>query len=223
MNKVLYDDNWILANWENYRNWNSLCNEYNKLFNTEIKYSTFKAHCNVGLKLNFHYSKEEDAWLIENYPKLGRVKCAEQFNKKFCTNRTAMGIRIHCEKMGLRVSDERKRQRAIENTGRLHDTGTIVEKSHGILFIKKEDGTWTQLSRHLVEEDIPKDCIVIFLDGNKRNLSQDNLAIIPRNHSAIMTKNKFWSEQPEITKTGIIWCELYQELKKQKVLIEPLT
>ena len=223
MSSITYNNKWILANWESYRNWSSLCKAYNKEFGTEIKYNTFKSHCNRELQLNFHYSKEEDEWLFENYPKLGRRKCAEAFNEKFCTNRTAQGIKNHCQWLGMRVTEERKKQMAIENSGNFHEVGTVVARVRGELFIKKEDGTWTQLSRYMLGDNIPKGCVVIFLDGNNQNLAQENLAIILRKHLAIMTKNKFWSECAEITRTGLVWCELNDVLKRKKVQDELYT
>ena len=212
-----YDNDWLLNNWENYRNWKSLCDAYNEKFGTNFKYNTFKSHCNRGLKLNFHYTKEQEEWLLENYPKLGRNKCADEFNKLFNTNRTANGIRIHCTRLGLHVSDERRRLRAIENTGNCHDVGSIVKKAHGYLFIKKPNGEWEQLQRYIYKNkisELPKDYIVIFKDGNKQNLSEDNLMAVPKKYASLMTKNEFWSKSSEITETGIIWCELYCALKE---------
>jgi hypothetical protein len=217
MGKIEYNDEWIIEYWEFHRNWNSLCNSYNEHFNTNVGYNTFKSHCNRELKLNFHYSEEQDAWLKENYPKLGRVKAKEVFNKKFNTNRTSAGMRVHCERMGLRVSGERKKLVAIENTKRYWEKDTIVEKDHGYLWIKLENGKWEQLQRFVYKQyyELKEGFIVIFLDGNNRNFDIENLVAIPRQYSAKMTKNEFWSEFSEVTKTGIIWCELDDIFKKE--------
>ena len=214
---IVYNDDWILLNWEDFHNWSELCKAYNAEFNTEIKYNTFKSHCNRELNLNFHYTQEEENWLKENYPKLGKVKSAEEFNRIFHTKRTPNGISSHCKRMGLRVTDERKRQMAIENTGNYHEIGTIVPKVRGKLFIKQEEG-WIQLSRYLLKntlKDIPKESVVIFLDGNNKNLSLDNLAIVTRSQMALMTANKFWSKDAVLTQTGIVWTELYQALQNK--------
>lgn len=210
-----YDDSWILTNWEDYRNWKSLCIAYNALFGTDIGYNTFKSHCNRELGLTFVYSKEEEDWLRQNYPKLGRIKCAAEFNKVFDTNRTANGIAAKCKKMKLVVSDDRRKRLAIENTGRYHEPGTILDKGRGYLFIKRSDGRWVQLQRYVAgADDLSPDTVVIFLDGNKRNLDPENLMAIPRSYLGPMSKNGFWSEFPEVTKTGLIWCELKDVLQK---------
>ena len=215
-----YNDKWIINHKDEYTNWKDLCAAYNKTFGTDYGYNTFKSHCNRKLKLHrdILYTAKQDKWLMENYPNLGRVKTTEEFNKKFNTNRNSNGIKIHCTRLGLKVSDERKREVAIENTGRYHKPGTIVKKNHGYLFIKTSDGKWEQLHRFIFSNNvgsIPKDSIVIFLDGNKQNFEPSNLAAIPRKYSSIMTKNNFWSDFSEITKSGIKWCELYDVLSKE--------
>lgn len=205
--KVTYDDEWILANWDTYKNWLSLKNEYNKVHGTAIGYSTFKSHCNRGLGLNFLYSEEQVEWLKSNYPKLGRVKTTEEFNKKFGTARTVGGIKVKCQKLGLKVTEERRKEKVLENTGCfVHPIGTEVTKQHGEIYIKTEDG-WVR-KKNLVYGKIPDGKILVHLDGNRKNCSKDNLIPITRKQSALMTYNDFWSADAEVTKTGTIWCDL---------------
>ena len=215
-----YNDKWIIDHKDEYANWKDLCAAYNKMFDTDYKYTTFKSHCNRELKLNrdIFYTVEQDKWLIENYPNLGRIKATKEFNKIFNTNRNVNGIKIRCLRLGLKVSDERKSKIPIENSGNYHKPGTIVEKGHGYLFIKNTNGKWEQLQRFVYSNNngcIPKDHIIVFLDGNKQNFEPSNLAAIPRKYSSIMTKNNFWSDFSEITKSGIKWCELYDALSKE--------
>lgn len=204
---IAYDDEWIIDNWQETRNWLKLCESYNQIHRTNIKYNTFKSHCNRELALNYHYSDEQVSWLKENYPVLGRVKCAEAFNKKFNENKTAGAIKIACQKMGLRVTEERRKARAFENTGKtIHEIGKVVVGTHGEPYIKTVDG-WIRL-KNINYGEVPDGCIVIHLDGDQKNCNKENLVAIPRSISARMTKNKFWSENANITKTGVLCCTL---------------
>ena len=209
---ISYDDKWCLENWQSFRNWKKMCDEYNKVHGTDIKYNTFKAHCNIALMLNYHYTYEQDRWLRENYPHLGKVKCTERFNERFGENRTVAAIKKHCLQMGLKVTEERTKARAYENTGRLHDVGTIVKKTHGEPYIKVEDGTWKRL-KDVAYGEKPNGHVIVHLDGDVDNYSKENLVAIPRTISAKMTVNGFWSEEPTITKTGIMCLELEEALK----------
>lgn len=46
---------------------------------------------------NKNYTTEMNQWLIENYPKYGKV-CLENFNKKFNTNKNIYSLRTHCNR-----------------------------------------------------------------------------------------------------------------------------
>lgn len=209
--RLAYDDDWIYSHWDDCRNWLTLCNAYNSEHETEIPYCTFKSHCNRELKLNYHYTVEQEAFLAETYPRFGRVKTAEMFNQQFNDNKSPGAIKIHCQqKLGLRVIQERRKETAIENTGRIHQEGTIVFREHGEPYIKTCDG-WARLKETILKRESGK--IIVHLDGNVNNCQPKNLVVISRKTCARMTKNKFWSEESEITMTGIIWCELDAVLK----------
>ena len=210
---VSYDNDWIVTHWESFRNWLKLCEEYNRVHGTEISYSTFKSHCNRELGLNYHYTEEQIEWLKGNYPKLGRVKAAKAFNEKFGEKKTPQAIKAQCLKIGLKVKENRWQERAIENSGRFHPVGTIRPMSHGEPYIKTESG-WMPLKHKLIGKKDGK--IIVFLDGDRMNVNERNLMFTTKAVSARMTKNMFWSENPEITRTGIIWCELEQTLKENQ-------
>lgn len=204
---IAYDDEWIINNWQGFRNWKKLCERYNQDHGTNIGYNTFKSHCNRELAINYHYSNEQIEWLKKNYPVFGRIKCTEEFNKKFDENRTVNSIKVVCVRMGLKVTEERRKVIPIENYGTVvHEIGKIVTGTHGEPYVKTENG-WIRV-KNLNYGKIPDGYIIIHLDGNPRNCRRENLKAISRSISARMTKNNFWSKSPEITKTGVLCCTL---------------
>ena len=209
---ITYDDEWIVTNWQDFRNWKKLCEAYNEVHGTDIGYNTFKSHCNRELVLNYHYTQEQQEWLIENYPHLGRVKTAKAFNNKFNENRSAQAIKFICSRLGLRVTEQRKQEIGVENSGRWHPLGTVVKKQHGEPYVKTEDG-WKRL-KDIEFGDKPRGHVIAHLDNNPDNYSRENLIAIPRSISVKMSKNKFWSEEPVITKTGILCLTLEEALKE---------
>lgn len=209
---IRYDDDWIVTQWQKVRNWKRLCNEYNREHGTEIGYNTFKSHCNRELSLNYHYTEEQQTWLIQHYPTLGRVKTTKLFNETFKENRSVDAIKILCLKLGLKVTEERKRERAVENTNRYYNIGAVVKKTHGEPYVKTEDG-WKRL-KDLEYGEKPKGHVIAHLDNNPDNYNRENLIAIPRSISIRMSKNKFWSDEPVITKTGILCLTLEEALKE---------
>ena len=208
-----YDDGWIIDNWQKYRNWLRLCNAYNEAHGTDIGYSTFKSHCNRECRLNYHYTDEQKQWLVDNYPHMGRVKCAKEFNRIFGETRTPQAIKVECKKLGLCVTNSRKKERAIENTGRYHEIGTVIRGSHGEDYVKTESG-WKRV-KDVVYGNKPDDCILVHLDNDVTNNDAENIRAISRSVNARMTANKFWSKDPNITKAGILCCELDELLKEE--------
>lgn len=205
-----YDDEWIIERWQTVRNWLTLCNQYNKEHKTNLTYTTFKSYCNRSLELNYHYTEEQLEWLKENYPSLGRIKTAKLFNEIFNEKKSPQAIKCQCLRMGLKVNKGRKYEIPPENTGRIHPIGTIRPMAHGEPYIKNNDGNWEPLKHTVIEAKEGQ--IIVFLDGDCKNISKENLMHTTRAVSARMTANKFWSTHPEITKTGIICCELEQVL-----------
>ena len=80
-----------------------------------------------------------------------------------------------------------------------------------MVFKKTEDG-WKPLCQTLVG-NIPKGHFVVHLDKDPTNNDEDNIAVISRKTGARMTVNKFWSDNKELTRTGILCCELEGMLK----------
>ena len=64
---------------------------------------------------------------------------------------------------------------------------------------------WVQKHRYIYEQafgEIPKDRVLIFLDGNKQNLDLDNLYSISRKQLIKMNQNKLFYNNAELTRAG---------------------
>lgn len=226
MRKFEWNDEWIFEHLDSFSRWSDMCKEYNEVFGTDYTRQQFKWHTNqsLGLRLpDYRYSAEHDKWLKDNYMKFTHRELGEKFNEHFGTKKTWNGLKEHCRLLGLLVDAEEKTRRA--RLGQEYATsckrlpvGTIGRPSNGYLLIKKEDGTWEFLTKHILRSkgiECEPGYQTVFLDGDKTNYNPNNLDVMPIKYAPIMMQNKFFSEQPEITKTGIKWCELYESLKKE--------
>lgn len=66
---------------------------------------------------------------------------------------------------------------------------------------------------------IPNNCVVVFLDGNKMNCSIENLELVTRAEHLQLTRQGLRSENPQLTKTGILVAKVgvaTQKAKKNK-------
>lgn len=213
-----YNEDWILEHWDTERNWNRLANRYNETFGTSISYVAFKSYCNRRLGLNFAYSKQEDEWLTEHFPEIGKNDIGARFNLEFGTKRSNNAVYARCKKLGLKVNEDRraKWKNRISEV-RKRPLGHVAEREHGTLYIKTEDG-WKRQKELIIGKQEGK--LIIHLDGNKWNLEESNLAVIDRQISAILTAENFWSQDGEITKAGIEWAKLKLLLNERGVNVE---
>lgn len=157
------------------------------------------------------YSDTQNQWLRDHYSNLGRIKTAEEFNRTFGMNKSISAIESHCkQRLFLHVTSERKAVSRVENAGRKRNIGDISEDIHGEPVIKTNNG-WVYLKELAVGKK--EGMIIVHLDGNVKNCNPDNLMHIDRATAVRMSKEHFWTEDKDLTKTGIIWCQLEKILK----------
>ena len=88
----------------------------------------------------------------------------------------------------------------------LKNTGDEYISSNGFTMMKLDNPTrWVQKHRYLYEQqfgEIPRDKVLIFLDGNKQNLNLDNLKCITRKQLIKMNQNGLFYNNAELTEAG---------------------
>lgn len=60
--------------------------------------------------------------------------------------------------------------------------------------------------------DVPEDHAIVLLDGNKLNTSIDNLEMLSRAEILHMNNNDLFSDEPEVTRSGIALMRLQREI-----------
>lgn len=170
----------------------------------------------------FRYTPQQVQFLRDYYPDHVAAATAAEFSRLFGIPRSKDHIRWYVEKLGIKVSRERllevKKQNVgkngrTNNIGKTVPVGTIrvTKKTGGEPYIKTETG-WVMLKKYLV--DCPEGMHIVHLDGDVTNCDPDNLMAIDPDVHARMAVNHFWSDNPELTRTGIECCKLESTLAK---------
>lgn len=209
-----FDEEWILAHHMNYKRWSEMYEDYKKEHpdcDRPVKY--FRHKCNE-LGLTHRYKPEHDEWLREHYAELGAKEAFEQFCKHFGITKGFEGFKSHIKELGLYCTKEQTVSRIQANRSDQNVPIGTVRRGCREDFIKVGKGTegWMPMS-HYVAGKPKRGQMVVHLDRDIRNNEKDNLMIVGRSASAMMTGSDMWSENPVINKTGIMACEL-------KVLID---
>lgn len=172
--------------------------EYNKRFSEPITMSRIKSYCgnhkiSTGIDGRFkkgHIPHNKG----KHVPTVGRM-AETQFKKGgLPPNTKPVGYERSNEDGYIEVRVEMKKDRKIGDSN----------------FVLKHRLVWEQANG-----PIPKNHIVIFLDGNKQNCTLENLALISRAEHLQMIRAGLRSENLEFMKTGVLIART--EVTKRKV------
>lgn len=217
-----WNDEWIVSNFDNYSTAKEMTDAYNKEFNTSINSSSLRHHCKkkLGLRRDKRFSEEQLEWLKQNYPYQPIKETTNLFNAYFNDNKSEGGIVGVAKRLGLHVTKEIRAKAGSNNAPKNLGIGSLrVQGGCKYLYIKVSNDigaeNWKLLHHHVYEQHygpIPENHVVIFLDNNKYNCSIDNLKAIPRHWIGVLNGHKLKSDNPEITKSALLWCEIRDEL-----------
>jgi len=165
--------------------------------------------------MSHRWSKEEEEWLKCYYPDHGGEETRVAFNKRFGLEIGLRSIFYKAGCLGLKLSKDRykKKQYACgKNYGKNHRPSKevgFINADNGM--IKTENG-WARLGAIL---GVPKGYYAVHLDGNILNNDPDNIRVISQHTSMKMTKDRLWSRDPVLTKSGLLCCDLEDILDEQ--------
>ena len=214
-----YNDDWIYAHITKFTSWRKMFDAYYEEFHFG-NYRNFRNHLYHDLGMTRIFTDEQNNWLIDNYPNMTLDECTEAFNKQFQIGRSKSTIRMQASKLGVRQSDDTvRRAYDFEHYNEYPIGSTVIRtnnKGLSAVYEKTADG-WIRQSI-LNAGQVPEGFRVVHLNRDFMNNSEENLAVVPIRILSMMTGNKFWSDNPEITKTAILWCKLSEVLAYEQIV-----
>lgn len=98
--------------------------------------------------------------------------------------------------------------------------GTEYVKEDGMTLIKVGSSKWEYKQRFLYKKyhncELTSDDYIIFLNQNRNDFSKENLMRVNRKQSSILSNQKMFSKNRELTKLGIKTADLIINLKEIK-------
>lgn len=172
------------------------------------------------------FTPDQENWLRENYYLVcSYAELTEKFNSHFGANRNVSMISDKCGKrMGLKgmfnsaqYGNKTKFELPI-GTIRRTTAGTyikVIPVMNNHINCYKEP-YWLPLQKKIYQDaygELAPGKMVCFLDNNHENFELDNLYAVDRKISAIMSRNRWWTDSREHTLTAIKWCELFYAIR----------
>jgi len=202
------------------RSSNEAAAAFNARFGTNLSAEAVRTYARKYLGVKFtnakyrKYSAAEKAFIVENANKMTFAELQSGLFR--ISGRTAhiTSVANFVEKtLGVRHGQMRKRH-----------IGAETVKSDGYTYVKIASDphgggkNWIPKQRLVYEQfhnvRLGPEFLVIFLNGNKLDFSKENLYAMPRRYVPFMTKNNWWSNDPQLTLTAIRWCELFYAIKE---------
>lgn len=227
---INWQDDWLNDHWSGARSYQELTELYNKEFHTNASKSAIKNHCHYILgiqkprKAQRRYTEEQLQFLKENYEKMGNRELLKLFNEKFNDTRTLSAIKNFGIIHGLQVDKEvrqNNRRKHLDRPGSKRATRKSgdIRIECGRPIMKDDEGNWKTAARVIWEKEhgpVPEGYVVTVLDGNPNHIDPDNITCVPLSYIGMLSRHNLRSTEAEITKTGIMVCELIDTMKKQE-------
>lgn len=151
------------------------------------------------------FTKEMENFLRENVsPNISYEQLRKMFNEKFGEKRTLSSIQRKCDSLGIDCGSK-------GNTSRTRKIGSEVVRPQGV-YIKGEDGKWRLKQSVLCDSRAGER--ILFYDKNHGNFSPDNVEKVTRGEFQALVRLGMYSEEPEVTKAGILFVRLTRRLKE---------
>ena len=187
-------------------------------------------HPNKGISYPHHrYTDQERDFLRQNHDGCsGYQELTDRFNARFGTSLKVITVRDYCHKrLGLKgmnnagqyLKGSKSRDLPI-GTIRKSQTGTYIKIGNEDTHLSGyKPPNWMPYQQYLYEQaygPIQQGEYIMFLDGNTENFDLDNLAVINRRISVRMAQNRWYTENAEVTKAGLMCVRLQEELRRKQ-------
>lgn len=208
----MINKDFLKENWQG--SYAELCRLYNSAYGTSYTRERIMQVCKeIGLQCESRfYTDEQKRWLKSNYPILGEKETAKQFEQIFHKSVSPKTLSRYCNRRcGCNgVSQERRKKRYDAMSS---PVGTISVNARGEAKVKTPQG-WIKATHENV--NVPDGMIAFNLDGNILNNSAENIGITTNRRFRILRNFGMWSKNKDITKTGLVWVELYDILGRAR-------
>lgn len=166
------------------------------------------------------YTKEFDNYVIKNCAKYNKEDLRKKCEKKFNMNINLNSFSKHLYRINAHCKDYNPNLAIGGKLSNSKPIGSELHRTDGYIIVKiAQPSVWEYKHRLIYKQkygEIPKDTMVVFLDGDKNNFDINNLKAV-KTRDYLYARNKhLLSNDSEVTKTALMCGELYNKSKNKK-------
>ena len=164
------------------------------------------------------YSIEFESEIEEIATTKTLVELLEIAQNKYNYNITKNQLRQYLSKREIKYKDYDIKK--VRDMGKYIPIGTEFVKPDGMTLIKISKDKWVYKQRYIYEQyygvKLTSNYYIIFMDQDRTNFSIDNLRKITRHESSILSNQKMFSTNKDLTNLGIITAKLMIKTNNKK-------
>ena len=164
------------------------------------------------------YSKEFEKEMYKKAPNKTIEKLLDIATNKYGYNITKDMLMQYLSKREIRYKGYNPNK--AKAMGNIIPIGTEYTKPDGMVLVKVKPNKWKYKQRYLYEQyhkvELPKDIMVIFLDGDRTNFNIDNLMAVSTPEYNCIKNKDLLSQNGMATKTAILGARLYYKIKEKE-------
>lgn len=186
------------------------------------------------------FTEEQQAYIEEHYKGIGPTEMAKIINEKWGTEHKASQVKSYYRRKRLNSGLDGKFNKGHEpwckgkkigfkrnaghfEKGHVPDTkkevGAVVKRVDGYWIKIAEPNVWEQYHRVIYKQvygEIPLNMNVDFKDGNKYNISPENLMLVSKSDHMKLTTRGYRFEDAELTEVGLNIIKIENAIEERR-------
>ena len=170
----------------------------------------------------YSYSQEEAEYLVSIFDGRYCNEIIELYKEKFNKDITKKELYAFKRSHNVKNGVEGKFQKGGFNPCPPSPIGhERISYKNGLkrVRIKVAENKWVEKSRYIYEQHygkIPKNCNIVFLDGNRDNYDINNLKCITKAQHRFIAGNCLYFQDKELNNTSILVAEMKEKIAKKE-------
>lgn len=159
--------------------------------------------------MKIRFTPEEDNFLRDNLGKCHTLyDLTELFNSEFPKHKTThCNIQKRLQKLGLKKGTHNIRKEKVRHRNKI---GTVIKSRDHAARVKTENGYIPANTYFRNKYGRSKDEMIIHLNGDLSDFSEDNIEFVPRSIYSSLCWRKWLFTDAELTKTAILAAKLLE-------------
>lgn len=163
------------------------------------------------------FNEEETKYFIKIVKGHTNKEVIKLFNEKY--NRLLTNEQVNNQKRSLKLKSGVFHRWTKEDNPNYRPIGHEYITSDGYIQVKIAQPSTYKFKHHIIWEQangkIPEDCYIMFLDGDRTNLSLDNLKLVKKNDLRTAISSNLTFKNKELTETGLLIAQLKNKEKEK--------